>query len=68
MAHTDSMRITVPVLLSILENPEDFVHMKRKKEKFIKALYHYNMVDDKDKCRLFIDSWSGECEEQPLLY
>ena len=62
VAHKDRTPTTVPDLRSLLENPNDDEQMKRKKEKFIEALYHYKMVDDKQQVQTFL-SIAGQVNE-----
>ena len=47
--------ITVSTLRSRINNPRDYKETKEKKQKFIDALYHYNMVDDKERVQAFFD-------------
>ena len=55
VAHEGREPITVPTLCSLINNPRDYKEMKEKKQKFIDALYRYNMVDDKEQVQTFFD-------------
>ena len=55
VAHEDREPITVPTLRSLINNPRDYKDTKEKKQKFIDALYRYNMVDDKERVQTFFD-------------
>jgi hypothetical protein len=55
VAHEDREPITVPTLRSLINNPSDYKEMIEKKQKFIDALYCYNMVDDKEQVQTFFD-------------
>ena len=53
VAYEDGETITVPMLRSLINNPDDYQEMKDKKQKFIEALYRYKMVDDKERVQTF---------------